>query len=204
MILLGRNLSPFVRRSATVLQLLNVEHEQRILNTADDIDFIRQHNPLGRVPALVLADDETLVDSAAIIDHVLEIADQDHALLPASGAERRRTLYLSALATGAMEKGVASAYEKTQRPAELYSEAIRDRLRGQAFAGLATLDDALGDADWFGGATPNLADVNAVVAFDFLGIVAPDAPELGRFTSLQSLTHRSAKLAAFANTRWTA
>ena len=33
---------------------------------------MRGHNPLGRIPALVLDDGETLIDSGAIVDHLDE------------------------------------------------------------------------------------------------------------------------------------
>lgn len=201
MILLGRDLSPFVRRSATVLNLLGVEYQRRIVSTADDADEIRQHNPLGRVPALIL-ENEALVDSAAIIDYVLEIADPEHKLLAASGEARRQTLQLSALATGTMEKGVASAYEASQRPPELVYQPYREKLQQQALAGLVTLDQVAPATGWFGGSEPNLADVNAVVAFDFLNLVAADAAKAVATGPLAQLAARANEQAAFASTRW--
>jgi len=46
-----------------------------------------QVQPGGAVPSLVLDGGETLVDSSAIIDHLLEVGDPEHRLLPASGTE---------------------------------------------------------------------------------------------------------------------
>ena len=201
MILLGRDLSPFVRRTATVLNLLGVNYERRIVSTADDAEEIRQHNPLGRVPALII-DSEALVDSAAIIDYALELADPEHKLLAAAGVARRRTLQLSALATGAMEKGVASAYEVAQRPAELVHAPYREKLQQQALAGLAALDQQTPANGWFGGTAPDLADVNAVVAFDFLNIVAADAVQSLAEGALAQLSARANEQVAFASTRW--
>ena len=203
MILIGRFLSPFVRRTAIVLNELGIDYEQRSLNTADDAAEIRSFNPLGRVPSLVLDDGEVIFDSNAIIDHVLEVADTGNRLLAEQGAERRHALRLSVLATGAMEKGVASAYEASQRPAEFFYEPYRDRLRGQALAGLENLEDALGDAVWFGGEAPNLADINAVVAYDFVGIVAPKQLSATPLARLAGLSERANARAAFGSTRWT-
>ena len=50
MILIGRNVSPFVRRVAALMRLLEIDFEQRFLATADSIDDIAKFNPLGRVP----------------------------------------------------------------------------------------------------------------------------------------------------------
>ena len=67
MILIGRNVSPFVRRVAALMRLLEIDFEQRFLATADSIDDIVKFNPLGRVHSLVLDDDEILIDSSAKI-----------------------------------------------------------------------------------------------------------------------------------------
>ena len=82
MILIGRNVSPFVRRVASVLRLLEIDFEQRFLATADSIEDIAKFNPFGRVPSLVLDDSEILIDSSAIIDYLLELRDQNGYLLP--------------------------------------------------------------------------------------------------------------------------
>jgi glutathione S-transferase len=200
MILVGRDLSPFVRRTATVLNLLGLPYERRTLNTNDDADELRKYNPLGRVPALLL-DAEALIDSAAIIDYALEIGDTEHQLLAAAGPQRRHVLQLSAIATGAMEKGVASAYEVANRPKELVHKPYREKLQLQALAGLLALDKQAPSAGWFGGASPNLADVNAVVAYDFAGIVAPEIAK--RISGpLAALSDRANATDAFARTRW--
>ena len=114
--LIGRNLSPFVRRTAVILKLLDLPYEQRGLSTADDADEIAKINPVVRVPSLVLESGECLIDSNAIIDHLMEVGDPDHGLLPANGAERRAVLRLAAIGHGVMEKAVASSYERGRRP----------------------------------------------------------------------------------------
>jgi glutathione S-transferase len=57
----------------------------------------------------VLESGECLIDSSAIIDHLMEVGDPDHGLLPANGAERRAVLRLAAIGHGVMEKAVASS-----------------------------------------------------------------------------------------------
>ncbi len=44
--------------------------EQRDLSGFGNRAEVRIANPLGRIPALVLDDGETLVDSSAIVDHL--------------------------------------------------------------------------------------------------------------------------------------
>ena len=117
--LIGRNLSPFVRRTAVILTLVNQPFDQRALSTTDDEDELSKINPVTRVPSLIMDDGECLIDSNAIIDHLLEVGDPDNSLLPASGVDRRNILRLAAIGHGVMEKGVASAYERGRRPKEL-------------------------------------------------------------------------------------
>ena len=67
MILVGRYLSPFTRRTAIVLKTLNIDFEVKTLPATPANAELVAINPLGRVPAVVLDDGEVLIDSAAII-----------------------------------------------------------------------------------------------------------------------------------------
>jgi len=202
MLLLGRDLSPFVRRTATTLNILGISYERKIVAAAEDGELIRRFNPLGRIPALVLDNDEVVIDSAAIIDFALELAENSEQILPARGDLRRKVLRLSAMATGAMEKGVTGAYERTQRPPQFLYEPYRQKVLDQALAGLAEISSATPKSGYIGGALPNLADINAVVAYDFINIVAPDAVGVASLGALENLSERANALEAFASTRW--
>ena len=85
-----------------MIEVLGLPYERRKLATADAPEAVAEFNPLARVPTLVLEDGEVLIDSAAIIDHLLEIGDPDQRLLPAAGAARRAVICHSAMATGVM------------------------------------------------------------------------------------------------------
>ena len=88
MILIGMFDSPFVRRVAVSMNLLGMPFEHRNWSVGKDFELIRQFNPLGRVPTLVQPDGDTLVESAAILDFLDEMAGPEHALLPRSGEPR--------------------------------------------------------------------------------------------------------------------
>jgi glutathione S-transferase len=201
MILIGRYLSPFVRRSATLLNLAGVAFEQKVVMT-DEIEELSKYNPLLRVPALQLDDDEIIIDSHAIIDYVLSEHDPEHSLCPAAGAERREAMRISAIAVGAMEKLLVSAYERSQRPKELVHQPYREKVLGQAAGGFAELEALAEGVTFFGGEHPNLADVNAVVAYDFGMIVAPKTVEEAALEHLPALAARANELPAFAGTKW--
>jgi glutathione S-transferase len=118
MLLIGLNRSPFTRRVAITLKIYGMPFEQRALSGFDNRAEVAASNPLGRIPALVLDNGETLVDSGAIIDHLDETHGRDRALTPAAGADRRTVLKVAAIMMGACDKGLQAAYERKRRPPE--------------------------------------------------------------------------------------
>lgn len=201
MILIGRYLSPFVRRVGVSLKLAGLAFEHRPLSTVNDHAEVKKLNPLGRVPALVLDGGEVLVDSSAILDHIDEVAAPERALLPRAGRARREALQAVALGYGVLEKAVAAVYERTKRPKEMVHAPWRDQLDGQVRDGLAALEARLGDRTWFGGAKPNQGDVTTVVALDFLAAALPGVVEKGAYPRLEALVRLADALPAFAETK---
>jgi glutathione S-transferase len=204
MLLIGMFDSPFVRRVAITLKLLDLPFEHANWSVGRDFDRIREYNPLGRVPTLVLADGERLFESAAILDYLDELAGPDRALLPASGPERRQALNLMAMATGAAEKGVLQVYEGVFRPESRRHQPWLDRLRLQMNASLAAIDRYLGErgvAQWLVGKRMTQADITAVCAFTFLNDTLRVAADAVMFQSLATLAARCEALPAFHETR---
>jgi glutathione S-transferase len=115
-LLIGMLDSPFVRRVAVSMQLLDIGYEHANWSVGRDFDRIRAYNPLGRVPTLVLDDGEVLCESAVILDHLDERVGAARALLPAAGSARREALRQMAMAIGAAEKGREQIYERAFRP----------------------------------------------------------------------------------------
>ena len=60
MLLIGMFDSPFVRRVAISMKLLEIPFEHANWSVGRDFDRIREYNPLGRVPTLVTDQDERL------------------------------------------------------------------------------------------------------------------------------------------------
>jgi glutathione S-transferase len=104
MILVGQYDSPYVRRVAISLRVLGFAYEHDTRSVFTDFDAMREINPLGRIPSLMLDDGEVLIDSAAILDWLDQSVGPERALIPPAGPERRRALRLIALATGAIDK----------------------------------------------------------------------------------------------------
>jgi glutathione S-transferase len=203
MILVGRNVSPFVRRTSVVLKLLGLEYEQAMLSTADDLPDILKRNPVGRVPAFILDDGEALLDSGAIIDHLVEVHDKDGKIIPTSGAARRAVLRTTALAHGVMEKGVSSSYERNRRPEDKVFQDWVDRCDGQAESGLQALEAeaAAATTEWLHGDHVTLADVTTVLAYVFVKASARYVIERNDFPALAALADKANAMPEFADTK---
>jgi glutathione S-transferase len=204
MLLIGMFDSPFVRRVAVSMKLLDVPFEHANWSVGRDFERIRNYNPLGRVPTLVTDDGERLMESAAILDYLDERAGPERALLPRSGPERRQALNLMAMATGAAEKGVLQLYERAFRPEEKRHQPWVDRCRLQMSSSLAAIDRHLGErgvSQWLVGKKMSQADITVVCAYTFLNDALKVAADHVMFESLATLAARCESLPAFQDTR---
>jgi len=204
MLLIGMFDSPFVRRVAVTLKLLDLKFEHANWSVGKDFERIREYNPLGRVPTLVLPSGEKLFESAAILDYLDELVGPERALLPAAGPERRQALNLIAMATGAADKGVLQLYEGVFRPESKRHQPWLDRLRLQMGSSLAAIDRYMGErgvAQWLVGKRMTQADITAVCAFTFLNDSLRVASDVVMFQSLATLAARCEALPAFSETR---
>lgn len=189
MILIGMFDSPYVRRVAVSLRLLGFTFAHRNWSVGQDFERIREYNPLGRVPTLVLDDGEVLAESAAILDWLDETVGPERALLPVRGAQRRRALQIMAIATGAADKGVAQLYEGAFRPPEKRHGPWVDRCRTQMLAALGELDRFCSgvESEWLLGTRMSQADITLTVVSTFLNealqLDATERPALAERTA---------------------
>ena len=162
MILIGMYDSSYTRRVAIAMSLYDMPFEHRSWSVGRDFDRIRQYNPLGRAPTLVLDDGEVLTESAMMLDYLDDVVGSQRALMPATGIARRDAQRLIALATGAIDKAVLIVLERIFRPVEMHSEAWLSRCRTQVEGALGELDKACatraGD-DWLVGDAMTHADI---------------------------------------------
>lgn len=140
MILIGVNRSPYTRRVAITLRAYGVRYEQREVSGFGNREEVRAANPLGRIPALVLDDDETLIDSGAIVDHLDEAYGGEQPLTPARGEQRRAVLRVASLMMGACDKGLQAAYHRNHIPPERQHKPWVDDCLAQMASALKAVD----------------------------------------------------------------
>ena len=186
MILVGQYDSPYVRRVAISLRVLGFDYEHDTRSVFADFDAMRAINPLGRIPSLVLDDGEVLIDSAAILDWLDQAVGPGRALMPPSGAGRGRALRLIALATGAIDKVGAAAYERLIRPSALRWPDWIERCRTQGAGAIA----ALATEPWPDGAPLDQARITAACMIRYVRMADPELLPPGRHPSLDALSER--------------
>jgi glutathione S-transferase len=200
MILVGQYDSPFVRRVAISLHLLGLPFTRNPISVFGDAEAMRQINPIGRIPSLVLDDGEVLIDSGAILDHLDEIVGPARALVPVRGAPRRAALRIIAIASGLIDKAGAIAYERNLRPPDKQHAPWLDRCAVQAASALAALE-AAAPVGWWGGDRPNQADITVGCAIGYVRLRVPEAMAAGRYPALEWLAAACEALPAFIATR---
>jgi len=204
MLLIGMFDSPFVRRVAVSLKLLGFAFEHANWSVGRDFDRIRAYNPLGRVPTLMLDDGEALIESAAILDYIDELAGPERALLPRSGPERRAALKLMAIAVGGAEKCVAQVYEEAFRPPERRHAPWVERCREQMLGAAAEMERACaaaGTGAWLVGGRCTQADVTATCAFTFMSDTGRLPADPAQFPAWRAHAARCEALPGFRGTR---
>jgi glutathione S-transferase len=199
MILVGQYDSPYTRRVAIALHLLEIPFERNTMSGFADAEAMRRINPLGRIPSLILDDGEVVIDSAAILDCIDQQVGAERALLPASGRERRQALRVVALASGVVDKAGAIVYEQTLRPAEKVHAPWLERCRIQVDSGLAALEAATG-ASWYVADRPMQPDITVACMLDYLRHRLPEALAGAAYPRLAAFAEHFARLPAFAAT----
>src|SRR5208282_2733282 len=147
---------------------------------------MRRINPMNRIPSLILPGGETLIDSAAILDWLDESVGPLRALIPGTGAERRRAQHLIALATGAIDKVGAATYERLIRPSAYRWPDWIERCLTQGSSAIA----ALAAEPWPHEAGLDQAQITTACMIRYVRMVDPGLLPAGRFPTLDALSAR--------------
>jgi len=190
--------SPFVRKVRIAASILGLERDITIVpaDTIDPNDTIRQQNPLGKIPALVLEDGTVLFDSRVILEY-LDHRAGGGVIVPKEARARFAALRLQALADGIMDASILVIYEGRFRPAERHEPKWVDHQVGKVARGLAALEAAPPPLD----AVPNVGQITLACAlgyrdFRFQGTWRKDHPRLVAW-----LDQFAARVPAFAATK---
>ena len=195
MILVGQFDSPVTRRVGIVLTHYGMPFSRDTRSVFGDFAALAKITPMTRIPALILDDGEVLIDSAAIIDYLDELAGPAQALIPRAGADRRRVMQATAMAYACFEKAGILAYERHFHPSAHVSHDLETRILTQLAAGLSALNQRA-DHPWLCG-TFSHADILTACAIAYMKLRLPEAFAPGAYPNLETLIAQAEALPAF-------
>ncbi len=198
MILRSSPASPFGRkvRMAAIMLGLDGRIAVQPADTSDPGDTVRQQNPLGKIPTLVLDDGLVLFDSRVILEYLDHLAGGGR-IIPVEPKARFAALRLQALADGIMDASILQVYEGRWRdPAKREPKWVAHQ-SGKVARALVALEAAPPGRD----ATPNVGQIAVACAlayrdFRFDGSWRPHHPRLVTF-----IDEFAAAVPAFAATK---
>ena len=117
MILRSSGPSPFGRKVKIVAKMLGIYDQLTVemSNTNAPADSLRQQNPLGKIPILILDDGRKIFDSRVICEY-LDAQVDGTTLHPTESDARWEALTLQALGDGIVDASILQVYETRMRP----------------------------------------------------------------------------------------
>lgn len=189
--------SPFGRKVRIAIDVLGLSQRITVVpaDTLDEADSLRQQNPLGKLPCLLLADGTVLYDSGVIIEFLQELAGGER-LLPLHGLDRYKALTLATLADGVTDAALLMVYESRFREPDTHSQRWLAHQRGKITRALAAFEASPPDPN-----KTDMATIALACAFGYLDWRKPvewrpDHPRL-----VQWLEAFTAHEPAYARTR---
>ena len=197
--LLGSVPSPYTRKVRVVLAEKKIDCDFEQVDVAPPENPVNAHNPLGKVPCLVLDDGTALFDSRVIVeflDNVSPIAR----LIPDDNRERVAVRRWEALADGTLDAGLLIRYE-SMRPKKEQSAAWAGKQSGKLRRGLAMIATELGDRPWCHGERYSLADIAVGCCLGWVDFRQPGGNNWrGEYPNLERFYERLMERPAFAET----
>lgn len=141
MILRSSPPSPFGRKVKLALGILGLENDVTIekADPTDTSDSIRQQNPLGKIPALIIENGTVLYDSPVILDYLDHRAGGGK-IVPKDADARFNAMTLQALCDGILDAGILLVYEGRWRPPEMAVQKWLDHQTGKVTRAMSVLE----------------------------------------------------------------
>ncbi|MBP8298490.1 MAG: glutathione S-transferase N-terminal domain-containing protein [Burkholderiales bacterium] len=190
--LLASKTSPYARKVRIAFAEKKIEYTLIEQNPWEQGNVVGDHNPLGKVPVLVLEDGTNLFDSRVIVEYI-DLVSPVSRLIPEPTRQRILVKRWEALGDGLMDAAVGARLE-AMRPKRQQSAENLERQMGKMRTAVDAMSRDLGDRAWCNGEAYTLADIATGVALAYLDFRHPEfawrdsAPNLAR--QLQKLAKR--------------
>ena len=196
--LIGSLASPYARKVRIVMAEKKIDYEFVLEDVLSAETKIKDFNPLGKVPCLVMEDGGAVFDSRVIVEY-LDTVNPVNRLIPSGGKSRVEVRCWEALADGITDAAILVRLESL-RPKELQSETWVARQRGKMDTGLRAMSQGLGDKAWCSGNVFSLADIACGSTLGWLAFRFPHLEWQKDYPNLLKLTEKLALRQSFIDT----
>lgn len=149
--------SPYARKARIVAIEKHIELElQEVVLSAPD-NIVKNYNPLGKIPVLILDDGDSVYDSRVIVEYLDNHAPGTH-LIPTDNSSKVWVRRWEALADGICDAAVSIMLEQ-RKPLEKQSQASIDKQLDKVTRGLEVLNLDITKKKWCVNETFSLADI---------------------------------------------
>ena len=197
--LLASLASPYTRKVRIVLAEKKIECEMELVDVNPVENPVNNHNPLGKIPTLLLDDGTPLYDSRVIVEF-LDARSPINRLIPDETRERIAVRRWEALADGVLDAGLLVRYESLRDKKER-SRAWSDKQVARMKRGMAQMSGELAERPWCHAERYSLADIAVGCCLGWLGFRKPgDADWLTEHPALGKHYEKLMTRPAFADT----
>ncbi len=197
--LYGSRTSPYVRKVRIVMIEKRIECDFLEENVWSADTTVTLHNPLTKVPVLVLDDGITLYDSRVIVEYLDGVTPVSR-LIPDSGRERALVKRWEALGDGIGDAGLAIFLER-KRDAGGQSEDWIARQIGKVNSGIAAAARELADREYCHGLSLTLGDISLACALLWLEFRLPEIQWRANYPNLKKWVEGLEAMPSFVETK---
>lgn len=181
--------SPYARKVRIVAAEKHIDIKLQEVVLADPDCPVKHYNPLGKVPVLILADDESLYDSRVIAEYLDNRTPLAH-LIPKDNSAKSAVRRWEALADGVCDAAVAVMLEQRKVESK-QDETFITKQMDKVSRGLRALNDELGQNRWCVGDVFSLADIAVGCMLGYINLrfgnlinLSEEYPNLSRLQSI--------------------
>lgn len=163
--------SPYTRTVRVVLAEKKIDCELEVVDVVPIENPVNAHNPLGKIPTLVLDDGTALYDSRVIVEFLDSVSPISR-LIPDGTRDRVAVRRWEALADGVLDAGILIRYESNRDKAEQSRTWIAKQL-ARVHRGMKAMNEDLAERTWCHGDRYSLADIAVGCCFGYLQFRSP-------------------------------
>ena len=199
--LIGSSSSPYVRKVRITMAEKKLDYQYVAENVWSADTRIRESNPLGKVPCLIMEGADAMFDSRVIVEY-LDTLSPVGKLIPPNGRERAEVKTWEALADGVLDAAVLARLEATWdgRSSVERSQAWIDRQLGKVHDGVRAMARGLGEKPYCAGVHLSLADIAVGCALGYLEFRFPDIAWRAAHPTLAKLQDKLMLRSSFIDT----